>query len=82
MGPRRRDNGEVTGMHWAKKVADALTAARIGLAVAMLGLALFGGADALYLAGWLLLAAWISDVLDGPLARKSGQESGWLGSKT
>jgi cardiolipin synthase len=68
-------------MHWAKNVADGLTAARIGLAVAILGLALFGGADALHLAGWLLLAAWISDVLDGPLARKSGQEGGWLGSK-
>ena len=72
---------EVSDMHWAKLMADGLTALRIVLAVAILALAAFAGAEGLHLAAGLLLAAWISDVLDGPLARKSGQVGGWLGSK-
>ncbi|MGC9360532.1 MAG: CDP-alcohol phosphatidyltransferase family protein [Anaerolineae bacterium] len=63
-----------------KIAADALTIARILCAMVMLALAVMQGAEALSLAAGILLVAWISDVLDGPLARKSGQVGGWLGS--
>lgn len=67
-------------MHWAKTAADGLTLVRILCALALLAVAIWQGAQALQLAAGLLLAAWISDALDGPLARKSGQAGGWLGS--
>jgi len=67
-------------MSWAKTAADGLTLVRIVCALVLLALAVCQGAQALQLASGVLLAAWISDVLDGPLARKSGQVGGCLGS--
>lgn len=64
----------------SKQVADALTAVRgmIALALGLLGIT--QGIDGLYLAGWLQLVAWITDGLDGPLARNSSRQyHSWLG---
>jgi phosphatidylglycerophosphate synthase len=63
-----------------KTLADALTAARFCLAGFIIWLGINGGAGALPMAAMALLLAWITDVLDGPLARRdpSGRQT-WIG---
>ena len=53
----------------AKTVADTLTGARFLMGLYLMWLGLRGGPEAMTIAVLMLLAAWISDVLDGPLAR-------------
>jgi cardiolipin synthase (CMP-forming) len=66
---------------WKKQVADALTVTRSLLAVGLVWLGFAQGAAGLTLAVALLLAAWITDVLDGPLARSSGVKTQtWVGA--
>jgi phosphatidylglycerophosphate synthase len=55
----------------AKQVADLLTIFRIILAGIFIWLGLTQGEAGLPLAGWLLIASWTSDTLDGPIARRS-----------
>jgi phosphatidylglycerophosphate synthase len=55
----------------AKQVADAFTVARGLVALLLVLLGLTHGADGLPLAAWLMIAAWTSDSLDGPIARSS-----------
>lgn len=52
------------------RTADSLTLARLGCALL---LALAVATDRLPLAAWLLAAAWISDALDGRVARAAPQ---------
>jgi hypothetical protein len=54
-----------------KKVADAVTGARLLLSAFYIWLGLSHGGAALPLAGWLLLANWSGDSVDGALARRS-----------
>jgi hypothetical protein len=64
----------------ANKVADLITLTRavIGFCLAWIGIS--QGAAALPRAVTLLLAAWTSDVADGPVARRSRvQSASWLG---
>lgn len=53
-----------------KTLADLLTGARFLFGLYFIWLALTGGPQALSAAALLLLASWVSDVLDGPLARR------------
>ena len=64
----------------SKQVADFLTAVRglIALVIAWVGIK--HGANGLAMAAWLLLIAWVTDGLDGPLARRSRRQyRTWLG---
>ena len=65
-----------------KTVADLLTASRFGLAWLILWLGISAGADALPAAMMVLILAWITDLLDGPLARRdpSGRTT-WIGDR-
>ena len=54
-----------------KQLADTITGTRLLLAGGYLWLGLVRGAAALPLAGWLLLANWTGDGVDGALARRS-----------
>lgn len=64
----------------AKQVADLLTASRAFLGLYLIWLGFSGGTEGLPLAVWVLIAAWTSDCLDGPIARRSGfAGSTWIG---
>jgi cardiolipin synthase (CMP-forming) len=66
---------------WKKQVADGLTVTRCVLALCLVWLGFSQGADGFPLAVMVLLAAWITDVLDGPLARRSGTKTQtWVGA--
>lgn len=63
-----------------KPLADLLTLMRgiLGIAIACLGMR---GKETLPLAGIFLLFAWISDLLDGPLARRdTDHPMTWIGN--
>lgn len=55
----------------AKQVADLLTWLRVIIAFVFIWLGVSQGEMALQVAIWLLIASWTTDILDGPLARKS-----------
>ena len=55
----------------ARQVADLLTILRVFLAGVLVWLGFNHREAGLPLAGWLLIASWTSDSLDGPLARRS-----------
>lgn len=63
-----------------KTLADALTLLRVFCALFLARLAWFGDPTALPMAAVALLTAWMSDALDGPLARRdpSGRHT-WIG---
>ena len=64
----------------AKQFADLLTGLRIALAFVFPIIGAEYGVDALTLAIWVLLFSWITDALDGPLARRSSRQyHTWLG---
>jgi len=66
---------------WKKRVADGLSVARCFLALGLVWLGFSQGAAGLPVAVAVLLAAWITDVLDGPLARSSGVKTQtWIGA--
>jgi cardiolipin synthase len=72
----------VNRMVSTKTVADLLTALRFGLAWLILWLGMSAGAEALPAAMMVLILAWITDLLDGPLARRdpSGRTT-WIGDR-
>lgn len=53
-----------------KQIADGITGARALLAVGYAWLGLAWGAEALALAGWLLMLNWSGDAVDGAIARR------------
>ena len=66
---------------WKKHLADGLTVTRFLLALSLIWLTFSRGAAGFPLAVVLLLIAWITDVLDGPLARSSGvKDQTWIGA--
>jgi len=56
-------------------VPNAVTAARVVLAMVIAWLLIQGGAAGILLAGILLIVAWATDGLDGFLARRLGQST-------
>ncbi|HEY53581.1 MAG TPA: hypothetical protein G4N94_09010 [Caldilineae bacterium] len=65
---------------YGRLLADALTAARVILSAYLVWLGFSGGASALSSAILVLLAAWLTDVLDGMLARRSQTKTpSWIG---
>lgn len=63
-----------------KTLADILTASRFCLAWVLLWLGISRGAEALPTAAIILVIAWITDVLDGPFARKDlSMRRTWIG---
>jgi cardiolipin synthase len=67
-------------MSWAKYAADFLTGLRPVLAAAIAVVGFVEGKSGLGTAILLLLVAWTTDWLDGPLARlSSGERRTWVG---
>ena len=63
-----------------KVIADILTASRFGSAWVLLWIGTSKGAEGLPLAVIILVIAWITDVLDGPLARREpSRAQTWVG---
>lgn len=63
-----------------KRIADSLTFLRVVVAALLGWLGLSQGSAGLSKAVFLLLLAWTSDALDGPLARRSShREQSWIG---
>ncbi len=58
----------------AKLIADLLTLTRLGAAILLVVSGLMWHAESLPLAAWLLLFSWTTDLLDGPIARRSPVE--------
>ena len=55
----------------AKQVADLLTGIRVVLAFSFVVVGVTQGVESLPLAIWILIACWVTDCLDGPLARRA-----------
>ncbi len=66
-------------MAYTKRLADLLTGSRVLFALIFAWLGLTGARESLALAGFIILASWITDLLDGPLARQSRAEPTWIG---
>ncbi len=66
-------------MTLARQFADLLSASRALIALSLIVLARFAAAQLLALAALLLLASWITDTLDGPLARRAHDQGSWIG---
>jgi hypothetical protein len=65
-----------------KTLADTLTGVRLLIALYLVWLGWHKGPDAIGSAGLALLAAWITDVLDGPLARCDPRDiRTWIGDR-
>lgn len=65
----------------AKTLADALTGSRLLIALVLPFASSLPALDGLRAAALLLLLSWLTDALDGPLARRSGRAgSTWLGN--
>jgi len=81
--PRKLGHGKgVSDVVSTKTLADVLTAMRFCLAGFILWLGVKGGAEVLPAAVVTLILAWLTDVLDGPLARRdpSGRHT-WIGDR-
>jgi hypothetical protein len=70
--------GREEGQPFLKYVADTLTIARFFIAALILLVGFYRGATALEFALMALLTGWITDCVDGTLARKSGAEKTWV----
>jgi hypothetical protein len=55
----------------AKPLADLITFTRAALSGVLIWLGISRGAEALPLVCWLMIADWMGDALDGPIARRS-----------
>jgi hypothetical protein len=64
----------------AKQVADLLTGLRVVLAFSFVVVGVTQGVESLPLAIWMLIVCWVTDCLDGLLARRSSRQyHTWLG---
>jgi len=68
-------------MGWMKILADGLTGLRLILSVVLAGGGMLLNPYGVDAAAVLVLVAWTTDALDGPVARKSGRPEGWLGRR-
>ncbi len=58
-------------MRGAKRIADAITMARLLLGIGLVWLGWSRGRAALEWAVWIMIAGWTGDCIDGPIARRS-----------
>ena len=66
----------------AKQVADLLTFSRLPLAMTMIYIGITLGPEGLQLVAWLLMLSWMTDVLDGSIARRGRVEvHTWIGDR-
>ncbi len=66
---------------WRKRLADLLTGSRLCLSLTIAVLGIRTGIQAVETVIPLLLVAWTTDILDGPLARSSGcTQQTWIGT--
>ncbi len=67
-------------MFVAKQVADLITFGRAAASIALVAVGFFFGSEGLPIAAVLMLLSWMSDFVDGPLARRSRiQYHTWIG---
>ena len=69
------NNSTEQSLSWSFNAPNAVTIARIALTIVIAWLLLQGGTTEILLAGIFLIAGWISDGLDGFLARRMGQST-------
>ena len=69
------NNSADQSLSWSLNIPNAVTTTRVVLAVVIAWLLLQGGATEILLAGILLIVGWVSDGLDGLLARRKGQST-------
>lgn len=69
------NNSSEKVLSWSFNAPNAVTLARVVLAIVIAWLLLGGGATGILLAGILLIVAWVTDGLDGLLARRMGQST-------
>ena len=69
------NNSADQSLSWSLNIPNAVTTTRVVLAVVIAWLLLQGGATEILLAGILLIVGWVSDGLDGLLARRMGQST-------
>ena len=62
-------------LSWSFNAPNAVTLGRVVVTVAVAWLLLRGGATEILLAGILLIVGWVSDGLDGIVARRTGQST-------
>ena len=67
------DNPAEEALSWSFNAPNAVTIARVVLAIVIAWLLLQGGATEILLAGIVLIVGWATDGLDGLLARRMGQ---------
>jgi phosphatidylglycerophosphate synthase len=71
---------KTTALPLLKRLADGLTMVRVLLALAMVWVGLTLGRPALDTVAILLILAWATDLLDGPLARRArSNRQTWIG---
>jgi phosphatidylglycerophosphate synthase len=71
---------ETTALPFLKRLADGLTLVRVLLSVIMMWVGLTLGRPGLDTVAVLLVLAWATDLLDGPLARRSQcKRQTWIG---
>ena len=69
------NNSAEEALSWSFNAPNAVTIARVVLAIVIAWLLLQGGATEILLAGILLIVGWATDGLDGLLARRMGQST-------
>ena len=71
----------MTKFRHTRSLADTLTVSRALLGLCLAGLGLVRGGTALPTAVLVVILSWLTDLLDGPLARRDpSPESTWIGS--
>ena len=69
------NNSAEQGLSWRLNAPNGVTMARVVLAIVIAWLLLRGGATEILIAGILLIVGWVTDGLDGLLARRMGQST-------
>lgn len=70
---------EYEGYSVLRFLADMLTGFRFCVAVFVVTIGIFYGSDALHAALVAILLGWMTDLIDGPVARRAPGQSSWLG---
>lgn len=69
---------EPSGYSTLQFIADTCTLLRIAIACFIISLGLFSGPYAIRAAVIAVFVGWVTDIVDGPIARNSGSASTWV----